>query len=170
MSDVPRLSREEKKEQAYLEQLQRDAANFGSGAPYTRISEGAPIDSSAELDEIRRWEGSAAADEALRSRRADSSRGYTRISRDAPTQSAVPAAHVFYGVAPTNGFAIVSLVLGIIGGSILAIVFGHIALSQIERSGEQGSGIAKAGLTLGYISVAASIVIFIVVMFMRARP
>ncbi|WP_230598320.1 DUF4190 domain-containing protein [Rhodococcoides fascians] len=41
---------------------------------------------------------------------------------------------------------------GIIGG-LLGVVFGHIALSQIKRTGEGGHGLAVAGLALGYIYV-----------------
>ena len=33
----------------------------------------------------------------------------------------------------------------------LGIVFGHVARRQIRRTGEQGSGLATAGLWLGYI-------------------
>ena len=35
--------------------------------------------------------------------------------------------------------------------SILGIIFGHIAKSQIAQTGEQGEGMALAGLILGYI-------------------
>jgi hypothetical protein len=69
-----------------------------------------------------------------------------------------------YGYAPraTNGLAVASLVLGIIGwalcgvGSILAIVFGAMARSQIRSSGgrETGDGMALAGIILGSIGVA----------------
>ena len=58
-----------------------------------------------------------------------------------------------------NGLAIASMVLGILWiywvGSILAVVFGHIALSQIKKSGgtQAGRGMAIAGLVLGYIGV-----------------
>jgi hypothetical protein len=58
-----------------------------------------------------------------------------------------------------NGFAIASMVLGIIWvywiGSILALVFGYIAKSQIEQSGgrEQGMGMAVAGIVLGWVGV-----------------
>jgi len=40
-------------------------------------------------------------------------------------------------------------------GSLLAIVFGHIAKNQIDRSGgtQQGRGIAIAGLAIGWISI-----------------
>ncbi|WP_255183315.1 MULTISPECIES: DUF4190 domain-containing protein [unclassified Rhodococcus (in: high G+C Gram-positive bacteria)] len=52
----------------------------------------------------------------------------------------------------TNTFAVLALVFGIIGG-LLGVVFGHIALSQIKRTGEGGHGLAVAGLALGYIYV-----------------
>jgi len=42
-----------------------------------------------------------------------------------------------------------------IGFPLLAIPFGHIARSQIRRTGEQGSGVALAGLILGYLSLAS---------------
>ncbi len=62
---------------------------------------------------------------------------------------------------PTNGFAVASLVLGILWvywvGSIFAIVFGHIALRQVSRSGHRGRGMAIAGLVLGYIGLVTLI-------------
>lgn len=70
-------------------------------------------------------------------------------------------------VARTNGMAIASLVLGLMLGlgAILAIPFGHVARRQIRRTGEQGAGMALAGLILGYLSLAAAVVgvVFVVV-------
>jgi Domain of unknown function (DUF4190) len=63
---------------------------------------------------------------------------------------------------PTNAFAIVALVCALIGGSLLAIVFGHVSLSQIRRSGERGEGLANAALVIGYLSLVASVIILIV--------
>jgi hypothetical protein len=63
----------------------------------------------------------------------------------------------------TNGLAITSLIMGILGfhllpfiGSILALVFGYRAKGQIERSAgrEEGHGLAIAGIVLGWIGVA----------------
>jgi hypothetical protein len=57
----------------------------------------------------------------------------------------------------TNGFAVASLVLGLLGlvgiGAILAIVFGYHARSQIDASeGRQvGRGMAVAGICLGLL-------------------
>lgn len=59
----------------------------------------------------------------------------------------------------TNGLAVTSMILGILWicwlGSILAVLFGHIGLSQIKKSqGTQtGRGFAIAGLVLGYLGV-----------------
>jgi Domain of unknown function (DUF4190)/Septum formation len=47
----------------------------------------------------------------------------------------------------TNGFAIAALVFGILGG-LLGIVFGIVALVQIRRTGQKGTGLAVAGLVL----------------------
>jgi amino acid transporter len=58
----------------------------------------------------------------------------------------------------TNGFAIASFVLSFFFclygiGAILAVVFGHIARSQIRRTGQQGAGLALAGLIIGYVGI-----------------
>jgi prepilin-type processing-associated H-X9-DG protein len=67
-----------------------------------------------------------------------------------------------------SGLAIASLVLGILGvtcilpiiGSILAIIFGIVALNQISKSGGQitGQGQAVAGLITGGISLVMTMV------------
>jgi hypothetical protein len=46
-------------------------------------------------------------------------------------------------------------------GSILAVIFGHIALSQIRHTGQGGRGLAIAGLVLGYVGLA----LFLLVIF-----
>lgn len=61
----------------------------------------------------------------------------------------------------TNPFAITAMILGIIGGSVLAIAFGFIAKSQIRRTGERGSGMATAGIVLGFVWAAAILAYFI---------
>ena len=78
-----------------------------------------------------------------------------------------------YGYPPapqrsTNGLAIASMVLGIVWvywvGSVLAVIFGHIALAQTKRNPYQsGRGMAIAGVVLGYIGLAtllAAILLF----------
>ncbi|WP_200959074.1 DUF4190 domain-containing protein [Nocardioides sp. Soil796] len=65
----------------------------------------------------------------------------------------------------TNGLAIASLVLGILWiywlGSVLALVFGYIARSQIKESGgrQDGEGMALAGIILGWIGVGVLTVV-----------
>jgi hypothetical protein len=49
------------------------------------------------------------------------------------------------------------LILGILWlywvGSVLAIVFGYVALRQVDRTGHRGRGLAIAGLVLGCLGV-----------------
>lgn len=74
--------------------------------------------------------------------------------------SRAPATFVPPPFAPstrTNPFAIVSFVLAFFV-TILSIVFGHVALSQIKRTGEKGRGFALAGLWISYLSVTAAVV------------
>lgn len=54
---------------------------------------------------------------------------------------------------PTNGLAIGSLVLAILGFSIPAVILGHLARSRIRETGERGDGLAVAGLVLGYLGI-----------------
>lgn len=56
----------------------------------------------------------------------------------------------------TSITAVLALVFGIFGG-LLGIVFGHIALAGIKRTGERGRGMAIAGLVLGYLTLATSL-------------
>ncbi|MFC7107464.1 DUF4190 domain-containing protein [Nonomuraea rubra] len=75
-----------------------------------------------------------------------------------------PAAAPGYYAPPhpprsTNGMAVASLVLGIIGlvfcglTSIPGVILGHIALNRIKKTGEDGSGMAVGGLVTSYITV-----------------
>ena len=69
---------------------------------------------------------------------------------------------------PWNGLAIASLVLSIVGLSLIAVILGHISLSQIKRTGEQGYVLALIGVILGYLGVLAGIVAAIVAFAMLA--
>ncbi len=76
---------------------------------------------------------------------------------------------------PTSALAIVSLVSGILGftllpllGSIVAIVTGHLARGEIRRAqgGMEGDGLAVAGLVLGYVMLALGLIaIFLAMVF-----
>lgn len=65
----------------------------------------------------------------------------------------------------TNGFAIAALILGILGGVLLSVIFGIIALRQIKRTGQSGRGMAIAGLVISglWVLVVAAIVILALV-------
>jgi hypothetical protein len=69
-------------------------------------------------------------------------------------------------VTTTNGLAVASLACGLAQfafgplPTIPAIVLGHVARHQIKRTGEQGAGMALAGLLLGWAAVVLGIIAF----------
>jgi hypothetical protein len=75
---------------------------------------------------------------------------------------------------PNNTLAVVSLVAGILsifghivpflGGftlALIAIIAGHVARNQIKQTGEGGSGLATAGIVIGYVHIAILALIFV---------
>lgn len=73
---------------------------------------------------------------------------------------------------PTNGMAIASMVLGILWiwwiGSILALIFGYVARSQIRQRNESGGGMAIAGIVLGWIGVGFLVLVIILAVVGRS--
>ena len=79
--------------------------------------------------------------------------------------------------AKTNGMALASMILGIVGITvglcliffpvmpILAVVFGHLGLSQTRSTGAPGRGYAITGLATGYIGIALAILWLIAIIF-----
>ena len=66
----------------------------------------------------------------------------------------------------TNSLAVASLVCGLAQPflgltTIPAIVLGYVARGQIRRTGEDGSGLATAGLVLGWIGVGVAVLLFL---------
>ncbi|GAA4771691.1 DUF4190 domain-containing protein [Microbacterium gilvum] len=59
--------------------------------------------------------------------------------------------------AQTNTMAIVSIIV-VWFVSLLGIILGHIALSQIKRTGEGGRGIALTAVVAGYILLGLTII------------
>lgn len=86
-----------------------------------------------------------------------------------PQYSAMPAPYPVAAGRPTNGQATAALILGVAGiatcglTSIPAIFCGHIAQSQIKRTGEDGSGMAIAGLALGYLLTIGWIIYWVLI-------
>ena len=69
----------------------------------------------------------------------------------------------------TNGLAVASLACGvgqlILGplATVPAIVLGHMARHQIKRTGEDGAGMALAGLLMGWAAVALAVFLVLLV-------
>ena len=98
--------------------------------------------------------------------------------RDSQASPAAPTVDpaVAFGLPPeTSGKAIFSLICGILffiplpPFFIVAVIFGHLSLSEIRRSAGRlaGRGFAIAGLVLGYLGVAAMIALIVFVVSYR---
>jgi threonine/homoserine/homoserine lactone efflux protein len=88
-----------------------------------------------------------------------------------PAAAPAPVASRPVFVAPrrqTNPLAVVSLVTSMVWmwwfGSVAAIVCGHVALRQINRSGgrQGGRGLAVGGLVIGYLSVLIAALVLLI--------
>lgn len=72
--------------------------------------------------------------------------------------------------APTNSMAVVTLIAGIAGltvlpfvASIVAVITGPMAKKQIAQTGEQGEGMATAGTIMGWIGIALGVLALIAI-------
>ena len=87
-----------------------------------------------------------------------------RQAMGGPVAGPAPAAPV----TRTNGYAIASFACGLgqfaVGplATVPAIVFGHMAMSRIRRTGEQGTGLAVAGLALGWGAVILGVIVAVI--------
>ncbi len=79
------------------------------------------------------------------------------LSADLPSQ--MPPSHPAYRSPGTNSLAVASLVFGVAEfftaglTAVPAVVLGHKARRQIRVTGEQGNGMATAGLILGWTAI-----------------
>ena len=93
--------------------------------------------------------------------------GYAYAQPVVPVMPVMPVMGV--AALPTSGMATASMVLGIIGvalgwcmfgaPSLLAIIFGHLGLSETRTGTVGGRGMATAGLVLGYIAIVPMVLL-----------
>jgi hypothetical protein len=91
------------------------------------------------------------------------------LTADLPGHSPGALAPAQFAVAPrrTNSLAVASLACGIgqfmfpVIAAIPAIVLGHVARRQIRETGEEGAGLATAGLVLGWIGLALTLLVIV---------
>lgn len=46
-------------------------------------------------------------------------------------------------------------------GVLVGVVLGHIALSQIRRTGERGRGMALAGVIIGWVAIGLTVLLIL---------
>jgi peptidyl-prolyl cis-trans isomerase B (cyclophilin B) len=83
-----------------------------------------------------------------------------------PPQQPQPPQYGAYQQPQPAGYNTMSIVAFILAFfvSIVGIILGFVALSQIKRTGEQGRGLALAAVIIGFVEVAIGILIFIFVL------
>ncbi len=82
-----------------------------------------------------------------------------------PSYGAYPPPYDPYGYPrprPTNGMAIASLICAFLFAP-LGIIFGHVSLSQIKRTGEDGHGLAVAGLVISYLITIGTLIAVVLI-------
>jgi len=85
-----------------------------------------------------------------------------------PSLNVAPVVEVPVGPPRNNQFALASLVLSISWvffiGSIIGVIFGHLAMQQISESEgrEVGRGNAMVGLIVGYLGIACGLLTLII--------
>lgn len=118
-------------------------------------SEAPPASTANDVDDavaaFKRRQGEATRVLPRKGRRARSGERYVRVVQDDGRIVWMPAGSL--GRGGTNGFAIASLVLAVGGLSLLAVIFGHVALAQLDRDGGSGDGLATGGLIIGYLGL-----------------
>lgn len=68
----------------------------------------------------------------------------------------------------TSGMAVASMVLGLVGlvlcglTSIPGVICGHVAIARIKRTGEEGHGLAVAGLVMSYITIIMWLLLWVI--------
>lgn len=68
-------------------------------------------------------------------------------------------------VRETDGYAVASLIAGVVGVPVVPIVLGVMARNRINESGgmKEGNGLAIAGIILGVIQLLIWVVVFAIV-------
>lgn len=88
-----------------------------------------------------------------------------------PPSYGSPPGHPGFGYPqpkPTNTMAIVALVCAFVFAP-LGIVFGHLSLSQIKKTGEEGRGLAIAGLIISYLVTVLTVLVIVLSIVFIAR-
>ena len=123
---------------------------------------------SQDVAELRERVAQIANTNVSTGRRISNSYSATSNTRMATSLAATETLQVVYVTSRTNGGAVASFVLSLLGvfgiGSLLGIILGHSARRAIRQTGESGDGLAVAGLVLGYLGLIPWLVFVIAIL------
>ena len=90
--------------------------------------------------------------------------GYGNAGYGAPQSYSQPG---YVQAPPQNTLALLSLIMSLVGlatsglTAIAGIILGHIAKSQIKRTGETGDNLATWGLIVGYVIIGLAVLFWV---------
>ncbi|WP_394553363.1 DUF4190 domain-containing protein [Agromyces sp. MMS24-JH15] len=90
------------------------------------------------------------------------------LARRAPATSQGAVAPAGLGAGRTNGLALASIIV-VWFSSIVGLILGHVALSQIRKTGEDGRGMAVTAVSVGWVFTALSVIGGIIVAIVYAN-
>lgn len=101
------------------------------------------------------------------------------VPQGPPVPPPPPYAGPYVAPPPTNGLAIASLVVSVIGLvvcglglplAVAGIVLGVVALRRVATSGDRGRGLAIAGVTIGAVAAAMSLLLVVFLVWVGGQP
>ncbi|MFI8853224.1 DUF1707 and DUF4190 domain-containing protein [Streptomyces sp. 891-h] len=98
---------------------------------------------------------------------ADLPQGPVPMPAPQPAYPVVPRTFLPAPPPRTNGSAVGALVCGVLTPmygltAIPAVILGHKAKAEIRRTGEQGDGLATAGLVLGWLAIGGILALILI--------
>lgn len=139
---------------------------YGYGSPAAGGASGAPTpySSPAAGDPYAHQPAGAGYDSTGYGSDSYASTGYDSTGYGAPQSYAQPA---YVQAPPQNTLALLSLIMSLVGlatsglTAIAGIILGHIAKSQIKRTGETGDNLATWGLIVGYVIIGLAVLFWV---------
>lgn len=118
-------------------------------------------DDPRQVGQVRWWDGSGWTDTVLPKPAAAAPVAFVGTPQQfAPVYMPRPQTMLYAPAPPTSGLAIAAFVVVWFAG-IVGAILGHVALSDIDRTGKGGRGLAIAAIVIGWIGTGLAILLIL---------